>query len=408
MHFLSFILVINIYSALVLLAWSHLAFAAADDTDVWQISVRDSIRYDDNLFRLSDNSGSAASLPPGTSRSDSINKASVTGLLNLELSRQKIILEAEVDTNQYLNNSELDHISTDNHALWQWGFGKYFTGDIGYNYRIYQSSFTNNNIIGKDLITENASFAIGQFAWDPSWRIRGGLSWTKAQHSEESRNSLDRQTNGFLTGIEYISTENNTIGLEYQLSETSLPNLELNPVTLVDNHYLHQSIMCLVNWQGSQKTQVRGNFGYTTNSFRKFKTRNFSGFTGKIDLSWEATAKTTLNLSLWRQLITAADITANYLIGQGVSLTPTWMITAKIKLFGSIVWENRNYAGDPGLTNEVLKRKDEIVSGQFGLRYSPIRNSEIDLSYSSENRSSNLFGSDYRYNGLFASVLLKF
>jgi exopolysaccharide biosynthesis operon protein EpsL len=408
MHFLNFIFVINICSVLVLLGWNPTAHSAADETDVWQISVRDSIRHDDNLFRLSDNSGTLARLPSGVSRSDTINKASLAGLLNFELSRQKILIKGEVDTNQYFNNSELDHISTDNLALWQWGFGKYFSGDIGYNYRIYQSSFTNNTIIGKDLITENSAFAKGQFAWDPNWRLRGGINWTKAQHSEESRNMLDRHTNGFLTGFDFISTANNTIGLEYQLTETSLPNLELNPVTLEDNYYLQQNIMCLVDWQFFEKTHIGGNFGYTTNSFRQFKARNFSGLTGKMDLTWEATAKTTLNLSLWRQLITAADITASYLTGQGISFTPAWMITSKIKLFGEISWESRDYAGDPGLTIGETERKDEILGGQIGIRYTPVRNADFELIYSSENRSSNLFGADYSFNGLFASILVKF
>ena len=186
---------------LILITWSRVVYSVADEDDVWQISVSDSIIHDDNLFRLSHAPIFSVLLPSGASRSDTINRATLAGFLNFELSRQNIILKAQIDSNQYFKNSKLDHISTDDQVLWKWRAGKYIFGDIGYNYRVYQSSFTNSAILGKDLITENTAFAIGQFALDPNWRIRGGVNWTEAKHDVKARNFLNRQSNGFFGGF---------------------------------------------------------------------------------------------------------------------------------------------------------------------------------------------------------------
>ena len=209
-------------------------------------------------------------------------------------------------------------------------------------------------------------------------------------------------------GFDYISSANNSIGLEYQLTETNLPNLELNATTLVDNHYLQESISALVSWQLSPKTRIEGNMGYTKNTFKMFSARNFSGYTGKMALTWDVTAKTTVILSAWRQLITAADITANYLTGQGAGIAPTWKITEKLKLLAGVSWESQIYEGDPGLVNGAILRKDEILSGQVGLKYTPVRNADIELIYRSEKRLSNRLGADYGYASVFANVMFKF
>lgn len=395
-------------SLLLLLIWCRAIYSAADETDKWQISVSDSIRHDDNLFRLSNKVGSSGRPRSNASRSDTINRSSLAGVLNYELGRQKFLLKAQVDSNQYFRNSILDHLSTNNNALWQWQAGKYFSGDIGYNYRIFQSSFTNTALLGKDLITEDISHANGQFAWHPNWRIRGGLNWTEAQHDVKARNFLDRRSTGVLAGADYISSTSNSIGLEYKLTDTASPNLEPNTTTLIDNHSLQQSINTLFSWQFLHKTRLEGSLGYTENTYRKFSARNFSGYVGKAVLTWEATAKTSLDLSAWRQLITAVDITANYLVGQGVSLAPTWKITQKLNLLGNVSWENRDYAGDPGLQNGLSVRQDNVLSGQIGLRYSPIRNADIEFVYRSEQRSSNLSGADYINSSVSASAGVKF
>jgi exopolysaccharide biosynthesis operon protein EpsL len=389
-----------------LLAWCRLAYSAADETDKWQISVSDLIGYEDNLFRLSNNSSKR--MPPGASRSDGINRASLAGFLNYDIGRQKILLKAQVATNQYFNNSKLDYLSTDSKALWQWRAGKYFSGDIGYNYRRYQSSFTNTIFFGKDLIDENTYLVTGQYAWNSNWRIRSGFDWIESEHSVKARNFLDRQSTRVFAGLDYISSLNNRIGLEYQFIDTALPNREADATTLIDNHSLQQSINTLFSWQFLHKTRLEGNFGYTENTYRKFSTRDFSGYTGRAVLTWDSTDKTSLNLSVWRQLITAADITANYLVGQGVSLAPIWKITPKLNLLGNVSWENRDYAGDPGLQKGRSIRQDDVLSGQIGLRYSPIRNANIDLTYRSENRSSNVSGADFSSSSVFATAGLKF
>jgi exopolysaccharide biosynthesis operon protein EpsL len=391
---------------LLFLAWCRPAHSAADETDKWQISVSDLMGYEDNLFRLSNNSDKR--LPTGASRSDGINRATLAGALKYDIGRQKILLKAQVASNQYFKNSKLDYISTDSRALWQWRAGKFFSGDIGYNYRRYQSSFTNTVFFGKDLIDENTYLATGQIAWDPHWRVRSGFDWTESQHSVKARNFLDRQSTRVFAGLDYISSLNNRIGLEYQFIDTALPNREADSTTLIDNHSLQQSINTLFSWQFLHKTRLDGSFGYTENTYRKFSARDFSGYTGKIALTWDATDKTSLDLSVWRQLITAADITANYLVGQGVSLAPIWKITSKLNLLGNISWENRDYAGDPGLQKGRSVRQDDVLSGQIGLRYSPIRNADIELTYRSEKRSSNLSGADYDSSSVFATAGLKF
>ncbi|WP_084161692.1 XrtB/PEP-CTERM-associated polysaccharide biosynthesis outer membrane protein EpsL [Methylocaldum szegediense] len=392
-----------------LLSWQAEVYSAADTTDTWRLNFSESIGYDDNLFRLSDNKDSLARLlPSGASKTDVINRFSVEGLINYKVSRQRFLLDFRVDDNRFIRNDKLNNLSANAKAALEWQIGKYLSGDIGYRYRRYLGAFTNTVFFGKDMVTENIAYLNSRISWDPNWRIHAGIQWAKAAHGAEERSSWDSQSIGVSIGLDYISTSKNVTGLEYRLTEADFPNTELSQDTQIDNHYMEQSVGASLSWQIFKKVRLDGRIGYTIRNHRTFSSRNFSGEIWRISVDWEPTAKTRINLAGWRDLLSAPDLTATYIIDEGISLSPSWSVTKKIALSGKIYYETQDYAGDPGLIKGISVRRDEIFGGQITVHYMPRQNAEVSLSYRAEERSSNRLFADYVYSSIFASATFRF
>lgn len=391
------------------LTLSAAAPAGADEVGIIKPYIADHLTYDDNLFRLANGVDADKVLGPGMSKSDVVNQLTLGGRIDYPLSRQRLILELRLDDNRFAGNKDLDNLSTDDKATWKWALGRQLSGDVGYGYKYSLASFAYTQFFLKDMISEHDGFFDLDYRWSPRWKLSAGARWQDNTHSNELRAFLDRESATGLLGLGYSTPAGNSAGLEYRYTGVYLPNRHPTPESLIDNHYRVQTAGAVLAWKPTGKTRLDGRAGYTLLQNRRYTQRDFSGATWRVSLDWEATAKTRLNLSGWRDLQPSQTLDASYMIAQGVSFSPSWEMTRKLSLTGRVSYETLDFEGDPGLApGQFGPRRDRLWIGRVALGYRPLRRLELGLAYQAERRSSTRRFADFDDNSVFASAKLEF
>jgi exopolysaccharide biosynthesis operon protein EpsL len=394
------------------------AHAMADPSDIFLPYVSNTVTYIDNLFYQ--NSLAPHSLvDPATGnkriKDDIMNQATVGSAVNYALGRQLFKLSLSVTDNRFVNNQFMDNVSSNDRAAWNWQLGRGLSGDVGYAYTRAMGGFANTSFYGLNIITSNNAFANLNYAWHPRWKARTSLNWLEYTNSASQRQANNQQIATALIGLNYTTPSNNSTGLEYSYTDGKYPNRQQVLSTLSDNKYRQHSVNGLLTWKITEKTRFNGNVGYTIrqNPDPGFSRRDFNGPTFNLTLSWTPTAKIMLSLSGFRQLNSYADVTDNFVIVEGFSVSPMWQLSPKLALTTKFTRQTWDYSGDPGIltTTTLSHRHDTIMNGQASLVYTPVPNAEITLGYQGAKRDSvnpTNYPYDYNVNSVFCSGMLKF
>ncbi len=392
------------------------AHAVADISDVFKPFVSDSLSYDDNLFRQNSSVGHVTAILGNNEKiikDDVINQATVGTAVDYTLGRQRFNLNLSVSDNRFVNNSFLNNISSNDRAAWQWQFGKQFSGDIGYAYTRAMAGFTNTSFFGLDMITGNNPFANLNYTWHPRWKSRVGISWNDYQHSASQRQNINWQYATASLRVDYVTPSNNSLGLQYIFNDGNYPNRTWFVSPFVDNRYQQHDISTLLTWQITQKIRFNGSVGFVTRQNAHVSQRDYTSGTFNLALNWVPTDKTLLAITVWRQLSSWADVTASYVVTDGVSLSPMWQATPKLALTAKFSYSTLDYTGEGGVSNLTQgQRNDTLLNGQMSLVYKPIPNAELSLSYQGGTRDTVNppfgFPLDYTFNSVSTSAMLKF
>jgi exopolysaccharide biosynthesis operon protein EpsL len=388
------------------------AHAMADPSDIFQPYVSNTVTYIDNLFYTS--TSPRAVLPSGYVRDDVMNQATVGSAVNYALGRQLFKLDLSVTDNRFVNNTFMDNISSNNRAAWNWHLGRQLSGEVGYAYTRAMGGFTNTNYYGLNIITTNNAFANLNYTWHPRWKARANLNWQEYSNSASQRKILNQQIATALVGLDYMTPSNNSTGLQYSYTDGKYPDRTLGTGTLFDNKYRQHSVNGLLTWKIAEKTRFVGNVGYLVRQNPDYSQRNFSGPTFDLTLSWTPTAKIMVALNGFRRLTSYADVTDNFIIAEGLNVSPIWQFSPKLALTAKFTWQTWDYSGDPGIvtTTALSHRHDTITNGQVSLVYTPVPNAEITLGYMGAKRDAtntlNNYPYDYNVNSVFCSGMLKF
>jgi hypothetical protein len=178
--------------------------------------------------------------------------------------------------------------------------------------------------------------------------------------------------------------------LEFKTTLTNGRFTNRDEFNALDNTYTRINYDLGGAWNYSVKTRVRAEIGHITQEFTHVKSRNFSAVTGKFDILWLPTYKSSLFLEVWRDVHTIDTINASFALSQGVRLTPTWTWseTPKIEVDLPLSYEKQSslgFNGDP--TTTAVQGIQRIARINFN--YVPIPNIELTAFAAYENRSTN-------------------
>jgi Putative beta-barrel porin 2 len=380
-------------------------------TDRLILSVGDTFSYDNNIYLLPSSVVDLTTLPgigSNPDRRDYIDRISA-GLNGewLTGARQSLDVDLDADYNRYFRNQDLDYVSSNDRAVWNWGLGSALSGNVGVDYVRLLGGYANIEFYSRDIVNRSDYFASLRYQLGPRWGIFGGLLGTDYTVSGLQATFNDSKSKGLEAGADY-TVEANRIGFDYRYNDSRAGTAsELNGV-LLDPDYREQRARVLLRYALTEKTTFDGSAGYLKRDYPSTAIGSFSGEIWRVALQWQPTPKTQLLLGAWQQL--NADLTSqtDYFRDRGVSLTPQWVASEKITFTASITHDDDDYIGSNpiGATIPVAPlpqaRRDQITGETASMLYTPIRAISITVTAGHTTRDSNI--PQFHYNDLQASV----
>lgn len=361
------------------------SYAMASPDDTIRPYVASSLLYDSNFLRLSDNVDPV--LVSGKSDKSEFVKQVAAGIdMDWKISRQHIIVKANVNQNWFENYTSLDYTGWDTLAQWNWQLGNDLDGEMGYSNAQVLGSFVQLNSLVNNLQNNQRSFVNAGYLFHPNGKIKFGLFRTENTIEGTGRQFSNNIENNAELNLQYLSPTGSILGLRVLGTDGEYPERQLTPGSTQDNAYTRMNYAVTWDWQASIKTRVSGLVGYTEQSYANFGSRNFSDIVAHLNLNWQATDKTLLELSARRDIYQADTLFASFVLTEGVWFDLTWQPSSKIALRLPISYQEQQYLGG-GVSFD--QQKDQVGNVGINLMYHPVESISIGPVLNYEKRDSN-------------------
>ncbi len=328
---------------------------------------------DDNILRIRD--GIDARTLLGTSKLSDISQSFVGGVIfEKEISRQRLSANVNYGQTKFVRFNQIDSSNRDLRGNWNWFLGNNFSGNLGVSNVRALAPFTFFPGVRNLQTTQTEYFNI---AWHfhPRWHLSGDYTHFDINSDTDisSLGFLSRTENRFKIGLDYITPNESSIGIQLSTIRGDFPKPLLAPDGTFsdDNSFDQNEVKAHIKWIVTGKSQLHFLGGWIERKNASFTSRNFSGFNARLIYSWQPTGKIGLTLNGWRENAPVQSLRTRFSLNTGISLIPTWDLTEKVKIEGDFSY--RTIKSD-GFTN----RLDGFALG----RNNTLRNVSTKLTYS--------------------------
>ena len=328
--------------------------------------------------------------------SDVFTTAIVGASVKTSINRQQFLLDAAVSDNEYQSHSELNYTGSALAGGWQWSSGEGLFGAVSGNRTVTQNAIgTSVNTTQRNLNTSQSSTALVGYEFGGGWQASGGVLQSSSVNDQQVYGqALVSQYRGAFAGTTYVFASGNSMSLR-TLTGTGTNVYDFN---LRTTEFRLDSVT-------SQGSTVGAQIAYWQQSYVTQSQYDFSGMMGRLAATWQPTEKTSLQWALQRQLYGVPLANSVYTVNDSLTMIPTWQVLPKVALRGNVQRLIINYQGDPGGGNSG--EVDTFQTWGASIVWKPIENSEVSLTASQSDRSSNLSSGDVVINtisvvGMFA------
>lgn len=357
------------------------------------------VNYDDNLFRFSSPEQAKAALG-SSDASDVMNRLDFGVLVNLRLSRQLISLSSSLSENKFDRFDYLDNRGKANSLRWDWRIGNNFYGELSASENEAIAGFNETRSAVKNLRTVERQFASINWNFKPDWTIYASREQVALDNESASSQVLNREDEIVEGGVRFQSQLNTQLGLAYRIVDSTFPN-RAGPVKLVFGDASSQKeAIVTAAWLPGAKTKISTRLSHVNLKRNISSERDFSGFSQRLGLDYQATDKVNLSLAAYQVVSPVDDVVSTYVKSKGVDISPTWNITSKVALSGNLAYSENTYLGSAGISTNNQERQDESMQVGLTLFYTPTQKSLVQLQYQGEKRTSNLVNADYKFNNI--------
>ncbi|WP_233212565.1 XrtB/PEP-CTERM-associated polysaccharide biosynthesis outer membrane protein EpsL [Collimonas sp. PA-H2] len=339
-----------------------------------------SIGYDSNLLRLQ-NSAAAQAMGIGSDLSDTTQRYLFGLAVDKTLSRQHLTANLNVAKVDYNHFDQLNHLDKNLAANWNWHAGDHFEGNIGANYSEGLTPFIDFHLLERNIRTQEKVYADGSWLFHPSWRVRGGLEYSKLKYDLASQQPAANNQNRTELGLDYLAASGSTIGLQLRHTHADFPNPELDNGLLVFNGYNQDEVKAKIDWLLSGKTQLHFLGGWVSRKQDALPVRNFSGVNTRLSADWSPTGKIQLSVAGWREIGAVDDLSTVYSLNHGASLGSTWQYSEKIQLVAQYKYQKRDFGPSSGSgTFGSINQNDVLRDAALSVVYNPTLRWRVQLS----------------------------
>jgi hypothetical protein len=405
-----------VHGALGAFAMHHGMAAAASPeapvTDEFSINALAAESYDSNLFRLPADAGDLGQLiGPGSRREDYITRVSVGATAQRALGNQALVLDLDVDDNRYRYNGFLDNVSGHGKLRWNWSIASVLTGQVGADYARALTSFANNKVFAKDLLDTQGYFVNANYHLRSGWALTFGARHARSSHSVELQQINDSNSTSGSAGVMYESGSGNVVGAEYRYSAASYPHDVVSAGGNFDRRYRENTWDGYVEDALTAKLQLQASGGYLKHRYPDDRgtafSPDFSGAVWNLALQYQPTGNTSIAVAEQRQLRAYLDSESDYFVSDGVTFSPSWTATDRLKFALKYSYERQQFLGsNPNsiIQLDVPRRVDKVNSAQGDVTYTLFRHVELNLLYRYEKRDTNRSSFAYDDNIVALSV----
>jgi exopolysaccharide biosynthesis operon protein EpsL len=362
-----------------------------------------SSRYDDNLFRFSDDTD--PSLVLGDShRSDWTRTTFAGASVDWQPGLQRISADISASQQTYDRFDMLDNTGLSGTANWNLAAGDRFTGLARASYQRALGSFEDFRDTRKDVLTTRSTDLELTYLVTPDVELRAGAGTNSDRHELESRSISDGRSRHWLLGAAQRTPLGNRFGVEFRNDDTRYPNRDFTALSQTDNGYTLQTASLTAVWQGGF-TELNGKIGYAWRRNDHLSERDNSGLSGDLGLRYAWSAKLALALNAYRRLESLDDVLSSSITETGVELRPTWSLSDRLLVSMQGRYRDRQY-DDSGRIPGVLQPRDRLFNSGLTVSYRPRTFLSLSAGVDQGWRHSNRPFYDYDYKAFNVSLQL--
>ncbi len=370
--------------------------------------VEETLTTDDNVFRISKDVDPATVIG-SSSRADTYHTTAFGLNAEMPLSLQRFVANLTFNSTRYQRFSGLDSNGHDLRGSWLWQAGRVLHGELGYAETVSLASFaqllstTPDQLRTPDQLTVRQEFINGTWMVTPYWRLRAAGDQLEQRNSAPATLFNDVTIDGVEAALSRVSKAGNSIGFSTRLERGKFPTAEpfTTPLSTmsIDNAYRQYAAGLTLDWTVTGISHLVARADQVSRRYDQLPQRNFTGQTGRLELTWTPTGKTTLTAIIQRDISPYEFTRSSLVLLKGFGLRPGWHVTPKIDLSADLEAVTRSYVADPaqalGLTGQ---RDDRVRSVSALISYHPTLRIGVQASLLHETRSSNAAFGDYAAN----------
>ena len=364
--------------------------------------VEETLTTDDNVFRISKDVDPVTVIG-SSSRADTYHTTALGLNAEMPLSLQRFVANLTFNSTRYQRFSRFDSDGHDLRGSWLWQAGRDLHGELGYADTVSLASFAQLLSPTLDRLRVRQEFVNGTWMVTPYWRLRAAGDRLEQRNSAAATLFNDVTIDGVEAALSRVSKAGNSIGFSTRLERGKFPTAEpfTTPLstTLIDNAYRQYAASLTLDWTVTGISHLVARADQVSRRYDQLPQRNFTGQTGRIELTWTPTGKTTLTAIVQRDISPYEYTRSSLVLLKGFGLRPGWHVTPKIDLSADLEAVTRSYVADPaqalGLTGQ---RDDRVRSVSALISYHPTPRIGVQASLLHETRSSNAAFGDYAAN----------
>lgn len=374
--------------------------AAAALSDTFTPFVGASYGYDDNLFRVADNSP--------FNDGDSI-KSTYAGLsFERPVGRQVFTGQARVTRVTFGTYEQLNYTGKEGSLKWQWQLGNRLDGTAGVSYSETLSSFNDFHSTEKNIRTSSSKYVSGNWRFHPSWRVRSRVSDDKFDYDLLTQQYLNRSEKRGEVGLDYLAASGSVIGFQARRTRGEYPNPLQFGGFIDDEGYRQTDLQLNVYWRYSAITQVQLVAGRARREHTVIASRDSSGTNGRLTVTWNPRSTLQVVSNAWREFQPFEGSLASYSLSTGASIAGTWAVTSKVQAQSELKYVKRDFQGIAGLP-QTVQTADHTRSASVGVNYMLRQNVQLGANVFRDTRSAgSVFSSQYHAKGATLTANIQF
>jgi hypothetical protein len=280
------------------------AGSAFAETNPYYLGVVQSLGHEANLYRIGDNQ----TLPAGLSKSDTLSATSLIGGIDQNIGRQRVYGSLNLKANRYANNKTLNNQSYGLNLAADWSTIERWSGTVSLAADQSLAQFNNRSGSGntielkKNIINTAQADAQVQLGLVTQYSLEAALGYRRVNYSAiEYQRSEYQQTSGSL-GLRYRPRTALDLGVALRLTQAKYPRFVYDSAsqTWLADTLSRRDIDFTAIWVPNAISTVNLRLSPTHSAYDRNTGSNFSGLTGSVNWLWQATGKSRLNSTLWR------------------------------------------------------------------------------------------------------------